>query len=98
MSFACPEAAPKAALGIVLLLAGIALSGCEREERDYDPSKAEVSKLGPVPLVTLEPGGGRPTIPDGVAKDYEGNAYHVNQGQQLFTSFNCTGCHGNGGG
>jgi cytochrome c oxidase cbb3-type subunit 3 len=33
-----------------------------------------------------------------MAKQYEGNAYHVGEGQRLFKWFNCNGCHGNGGG
>jgi cytochrome c oxidase cbb3-type subunit 3 len=32
------------------------------------------------------------------ANPYEGNAYAVSQGKQLFTWFNCVGCHGHGGG
>jgi cytochrome c oxidase cbb3-type subunit 3 len=31
-------------------------------------------------------------------REYEGNAYHVSEGKRLFTWFNCTGCHANGGG
>ena len=29
---------------------------------------------------------------------YEGNAYAISQGQQLFEQYNCTGCHFHGGG
>lgn len=29
---------------------------------------------------------------------YEGNAYAVSQGQRWFRWYNCSGCHGNGGG
>jgi len=29
---------------------------------------------------------------------YEGNAYAVSQGQQLFEQYNCSGCHFHGGG
>ena len=29
---------------------------------------------------------------------YEGNAYAISQGQQLFDKFNCSGCHFHGGG
>jgi cytochrome c oxidase cbb3-type subunit 3 len=31
-------------------------------------------------------------------QDYEQNAYAMAQGKRLFQWFNCTGCHGNGGG
>jgi cytochrome c oxidase cbb3-type subunit III len=33
-----------------------------------------------------------------VALQYEGNAYHIGEGQRLFKWYNCNGCHGNGGG
>ncbi len=29
---------------------------------------------------------------------YEGNAYAISQGQQLFDKYNCSGCHFHGGG
>jgi cytochrome c oxidase cbb3-type subunit 3 len=29
---------------------------------------------------------------------YQYNAYSIAEGKQLFSSFNCTGCHSNGGG
>lgn len=29
---------------------------------------------------------------------FEGNAYHIAQGQRLFAWMNCTGCHSHGGG
>ena len=29
---------------------------------------------------------------------YEGNAYAISQGQQLFEQYNCSGCHFHGGG
>jgi cytochrome c oxidase cbb3-type subunit 3 len=29
---------------------------------------------------------------------YEGNAYAISQGQQLYTKYNCVGCHFHGGG
>jgi len=85
-------------LGLAVGISFVMLTACEREERDYAPTEAEKAALGPVPLVTLEPGGKVPPKPNGMSKEYEDNAYHVNQGQQLFVSFNCNGCHGNGGG
>jgi cytochrome c oxidase cbb3-type subunit III len=32
------------------------------------------------------------------AEDYEQNAYALTEGKRLFSAFNCTGCHGHGGG
>ena len=33
-----------------------------------------------------------------VKNPYEGNAYAISQGQQLFEQYNCSGCHAHGGG
>jgi cytochrome c oxidase cbb3-type subunit 3 len=83
---------------IALVSCLVALSACKREERDFQPDTAEASKLGPVPLVSLEPGGGAPPKNTEIGKNYEQNAYHLNQGKALFTAMNCSGCHSNGGG
>ena len=32
------------------------------------------------------------------ANPYDGNAYAISEGQRLFSWYNCTGCHANGGG
>ena len=74
------------------------LSACKREQRDFEPDKVDVAKLGPVPLVNLEPGGHTPPKNLEAGKDYEQNAYHLNQGKALFSAMNCNGCHSNGGG
>lgn len=36
--------------------------------------------------------------PDPRAEEYQENAYHIGQGQLLYSSFNCVGCHAHGGG
>jgi cytochrome c oxidase cbb3-type subunit 3 len=74
------------------------LSACKREQRDFEPDRVDVAKLGPVPLVNLEPGGHTPPKNLQAGKDYEQNAYHLNQGKALFSAMNCNGCHSNGGG
>jgi cytochrome c oxidase cbb3-type subunit 3 len=84
--------------GILLPLAFgalIALS-CKRETRNsrVDPPEAEslnnlrISALQPGPLQTNPP----------VQNPYEKNAYALSQGKQLYTEFNCVGCHAHGGG
>lgn len=75
----------------------LALSACKRERRDFQPDK-DAAKLGPVPLVSLEPGGHTPPKNSQAGKDYEQNAYHLSQGKALFSAMNCNGCHSNGGG
>jgi len=79
-------------------LAAVALSGCERERRDYTgtappPPASETVRVG-----DLQPGEHEAPEADPHGRYFEGNAYHVNQGTQLYKAFNCTGCHANGGG
>jgi cytochrome c oxidase cbb3-type subunit 3 len=83
---------------IFLCCAGLVLSACKREERNFQSDRGEAAKLGPVPLVDLEPGGNVPSKNLDFGKDYEQNAYHLSQGKALFSAFNCNGCHSNGGG
>jgi cytochrome c oxidase cbb3-type subunit III len=85
--------------GALLLLAALALTACQREERQprADPRLQE-SELRVV-LVPLSPGGMRTAVESsGKGREYEGNAYHVAQGKTLYRWFNCNGCHSNGGG
>jgi cytochrome c oxidase cbb3-type subunit 3 len=59
-----------------------------------------------VRLSTLQPGTGQavgPVLnPDGgpshIENGYEENAFALSEGKRLFSSFNCSGCHANGGG
>ena len=44
----------------------------------------------------LHPGGSKPSSPG--KSPYEENAYSISEGQRLFSWYNCTGCHANGGG
>lgn len=72
----------------------LALCACQREERRFQeppvtgiaPQSAEHS--------TLRAGGGAPDL----RTKYPENAYAISQGKQLFTWFNCNGCHARGGG
>ena len=82
-----------AAIALVALLCG-----CDREQR-----QSRGKPLGETaPIVsgpdTIYPGGAKPPPLDPRAAQYEGNAYAISQGQQLYTWMNCAGCHSNGGG
>jgi cytochrome c oxidase cbb3-type subunit 3 len=77
----------------------LAAAGCQREQRDYahkgpptQPS-AEAVRVG-----ELQPGVPEAQPPSLQGKRFEGNAWHVNQGQHLYKWFNCNGCHAAGGG
>jgi cytochrome c oxidase cbb3-type subunit III len=63
----------------------LVLAGCERESRQFDP---------PAPGAKLPTEEQTSTM---VAR-YERNAYALAVGKRLFTWYNCTGCHANGGG
>ena len=87
-------------LALVLMpCAGLLLSACEREQREFRPRNVANESEEKITLVGLSPG---PTGPveekSGKGKEYENNAYHLSQGKKLFSWFNCVGCHGNGGG
>jgi cytochrome c oxidase cbb3-type subunit 3 len=72
-----------------LLLAALALAGCDREERHNRPK----------PL-----GEQVPETPQQLREQlryyasYERNAQHIAEGHRLFVWMNCVGCHANGGG
>ncbi|MCA0049027.1 c-type cytochrome [Mesorhizobium sp. B283B1A] len=85
------------ALAMVLPLT-MALAACQREERDTRPQSALGSGEQPAPVTTLEPGGQRPSPSENKAASFEANAFHMSEGKRLFSWFNCSGCHANGGG
>lgn len=79
-------------LGVLLLFA---VAGCERERREYHAAPAGDN---PRPALTeFQPGGSDTTV-SAIGAHFEANAYHINQGGRWYRSFNCNGCHGNGGG
>jgi cytochrome c oxidase cbb3-type subunit 3 len=71
-----------AAAAPALALATSVAAGCQREYRESRPPMNEAG-LAARPA-RLNP--------------YQGNAYGMAEGKRLFTWFNCTGCHANGGG
>jgi cytochrome c oxidase cbb3-type subunit 3 len=59
----------------------------------------EVPPASTAPAVVasdLHPGGGTPPAP--AANPYELNAFALAEGKRLYTAYNCSGCHANGGG
>jgi cytochrome c oxidase cbb3-type subunit III len=82
-----------------LLLLGLLVASCEREERNFRAEPAGRDREDKIALTTLA-AGQQPPVEErsGFGKAYEENAYHMSRGKTLFTQFNCSGCHGNGGG
>jgi cytochrome c oxidase cbb3-type subunit III len=82
---------------VALALATAALAGCERENREY--TGAPNSQAPAPPRQSgLQPGHRSAPTPDPVGPHYEKVAFHINEGSRLFHTFNCNGCHANGGG
>jgi cytochrome c oxidase cbb3-type subunit III len=82
-----------ALLAVVALLV---LPACEREHRqfrDWPPAAGAGTAVRESPLES-----GPPTREIAVRNEYEGNAWAVSEGKELYNQFNCSGCHFQGGG
>ena len=77
----------------VAVLLALHVSGCERETRNFQQPAARTQSVA---VSDLYPGGGRP--PTSSDNPAERNAYSLAEGKTLFSTYNCTGCHANGGG
>lgn len=92
--------------GVLLVIAFVALvatspASCRRETRSYHPEAPDAVPIqgprsgalhaGPAPESTQVAVAGRPG-------QYKETAQAIMEGQQLFQSFNCGGCHSDGGG
>jgi cytochrome c oxidase cbb3-type subunit III len=82
-----------------LLLAALVLAGCQREERSFKPAPPTGETVERVALSPLSPGQHAPIADETEkGKEYDQNAFHMNNGKRLFDWFNCSGCHGGAGG
>lgn len=79
-----------------LVLALTTASGCERETRRYREIPAAASRPESVQLTQLQ--AGAPALQPPTLSPYQENAYGIAQGKQLFSAYNCNGCHAMGGG
>jgi cytochrome c oxidase cbb3-type subunit III len=85
-------------LGAIILLAAL-LTACEREDRPLRSEPALNENKEAIVLSSNSPGPGGPVeYKSGTREQYEKIAFHVSQGKKLFTWYNCSGCHANGGG
>jgi cytochrome c oxidase cbb3-type subunit 3 len=83
----------------VIALSGLAIAalGCNREKRELRPAPTRLIVYSDAARESqLQPGGVQ-TQPR-PANPYHGNAFAIAEGQRLFSWYNCTGCHANGGG
>lgn len=78
------------------LVVAVFTLGCEREQRRFTELTAANTPTQSVRLSELQPG--VPNAELTVDAPYQENAYSVSEGKRLFTFYNCSGCHANGGG
>jgi cytochrome c oxidase cbb3-type subunit 3 len=82
------------------LLTGVAmlalLPGCYREQRPLPGAPATAALAYPLRLSALQPGEQKASAT--AHNPYEENAYATSQGKRLYKQYNCSGCHGSGGG
>jgi cytochrome c oxidase cbb3-type subunit 3 len=78
-----------------VVLAALALAGCQRETRSFEPpSKALTAPA--LRMSAIQPGA--ISTNTAIETKYEDNAYALAEGKRLFGWYNCNGCHANGGG
>jgi cytochrome c oxidase cbb3-type subunit 3 len=83
---------------LLMLAAVAALCACDREERNSRGKPlGETIPIAASPDTIFPVGANLPPV-DPRAVAYEGNAYAIAQGQQLYNWMNCVGCHAHGGG
>jgi cytochrome c oxidase cbb3-type subunit 3 len=82
----------------ISVLAAMALSGCQREERRFKeaPPSGDTAAQH-LSMSEIYPGN-TSRLQSNVKNIYEENAYTVSEGKRLFGWYNCSGCHANGGG
>jgi cytochrome c oxidase cbb3-type subunit 3 len=81
---------------LIALACALALAGCQREERLLTEPPPGAHAIRSIVQSDIRAGGGPP--PPHPPFSYDGNAFAVAQGKQLYEWFNCTGCHAQGGG
>jgi cytochrome c oxidase cbb3-type subunit 3 len=92
-SFASSFASLRLCVSILLCL--LAFSACKREQRQFTTPPATF-KAYDVTMSDIRPGVGG--MPQPVSNPADQHAFDANEGKRLFTQYNCSGCHFNGGG
>ena len=76
------------------VLFALGATGCEREQRQFQPPPA--AKVPPPPAdVVTEHVSTKAELKKSV---YDENAFALSEGKRLFRWYNCNGCHASGGG
>jgi|SRR5579884_1692537 len=75
----------------------VALTSCTVQKQELRPAPTRVAVFSDAARESpIQPGGVK-SLPY-VGNPYSGSAYAISEGQRLFSWYNCTGCHANGGG
>jgi len=81
----------------ILVSAMVMLASCSREDRILRQPPSADETLNTIQISGLNPGAKLiPTPPS--SNMYQESAYAVAEGQKLYESYNCVGCHAHGGG
>src|SRR5215211_3429948 len=82
-----------AASGALLVMV---VAACERESRSFHEHQVVSARADLATQTSLTAGG--PVGPTGTQSPFQRNAVGISDGKRLFSAYNCTGCHANGGG
>lgn len=74
----------------------VPLLACERESRPFRDLPVAAARAQTESQSSLVAGGPPPDI--GTLSPYQENAWGIGEGKRLFTQYNCSGCHAQGGG
>jgi cytochrome c oxidase cbb3-type subunit III len=80
------------------LLIGLSLCACKREQRSLRTDPPVAAALDKVAVMPGGIDGTPPEVDRALGHPSQTNAYELSQGKRLYTWFNCTGCHADGGG
>lgn len=83
-------------LFVFIVIASLLVACCKREERGFRVQPPAADRINAKSITELHPGPAPSPAP--VKNDYEENAYALSEGKRLYSSYNCNGCHSQGGG
>jgi cytochrome c oxidase cbb3-type subunit 3 len=82
---------------VVVVCAALLAAGCRREARPFEQLAVAARASEGANQSDLAAGAG-PAPAAATANPLQDNAWAQSEGKRLFSAFNCTGCHANGGG
>ena len=89
------NSAPLRLCGIIFFCLSFLLTSCKREQRQFSQPPANF-KAYDVTMSDIHPGS--QGLPQPVQNPSDQRAFDASEGKRLFTQYNCSGCHFNGGG